>query len=118
MPKLGFPRQARLVKTDEFSSVFNFRRRISGRYLAVYYRFNELGRPRLGLIVGKKTASAAVSRNYMRRVLREFFRKQQSKLNNVDIVVRIHKPFTHREYALVEAEFMNLSARLTENQGK
>ena len=118
MPELGFPRRARLVKTDEFSSVFNFRRRISGQYLAVYYRFNQHGWPRLGLIAGKKVAPAAVSRNYMRRVLREFFRKQQSKLDNVDIVIRIQKPFTHREYALVEDEFMSLLTRLAEGRGK
>lgn len=118
MPRLGFPRRARLVKTDEFSSVFNFRKRISGQHFVIYYRFNQLGWPRLGLIVGKKVAPAAVSRNYMRRVLREFFRKQQSKLDNVDIVIRIQKPFTHHEYALIEDEFMNLSARLAENPGK
>jgi ribonuclease P protein component len=115
---LGFPRRARLVKTDDFSSVFNFRKRISGPYLIVYYRYNEYGRPRLGMIVGKKVASAAVRRNYMRRVLREFFRKQQSKLGNVDIVIRIQKSFGRQEYAIVEQEFSNLMARLTRTQAR
>lgn len=118
MPKLGYPRQARLIKADEFSSAFNFRRRFSGRHLVVYYCFNQLGRPRLGLIVGKKIAPAAVDRNYMRRVLREFFRKQQSKLDNVDIVIRVQKPFSHHEYALVEDEFMRLVHRLIEGRSK
>jgi ribonuclease P protein component len=109
---LGFPRQARLVETDEFSSVFNFRKRISGRYLIVYYRFNQLTRPRLGLIASKKVARAAVQRNYMRRVLRELFRRQQSKLGNVDIVIRIQKIFGRQEYPNVAEEFLELAAKL------
>lgn len=118
MPDLGFPRRARLVKTDDFSSVFNFRKRISGAYLIVYYRYNELERPRLGMIVSKKVASAAPRRNYMRRVLREFFRKQQSKLGSVDIVIRIQKSFGRQEYAIVEQEFLNHAARLARTQAR
>jgi ribonuclease P protein component len=112
MLELGFPRQARLIKTDEFSSVFNFRKRISGRYFAVYYRDNQLPRPRLGLVVGKKTASSSVSRNYMRRVLRELFRKQQSKLKKVDVVIRVQRAFGYREYPAVALEFADLVGRL------
>jgi ribonuclease P protein component len=108
----GFPRRARLIKTDDFSSVFNFRKRISGPYLIVYYRYNEYQHPRLGMIASKKVASSAVRRNYMRRVLREFFRKQQSKLGNVDIVIRVQNPFGRKEYAIVEQEFANLMAKL------
>lgn len=116
MPDQGFPRRARLIKTDEFSSVFNFRKRISGQYLVVYYRYNQLTQPRLGMIASKKVAALAVQRNYMRRVLREFFRKQQSKLGNVDIVIRIQTSFSRHDYNAVELEFSNLMAKLTRTQ--
>ncbi|HEU4708381.1 MAG TPA: ribonuclease P protein component [Methylophilaceae bacterium] len=112
MPELGFPRQARLTETDDFSSVFNFRKRISGPHLALYYRPNQLSRSRLGLIVGKKTARSSVRRNYMRRVLRELFRHQQSKLKNVDIVIRVHSPFYRSEYPSLALEFNELVFRL------
>ncbi len=118
MPDLGFPRRARLIKTDEFSSVFNFRKRISGHYLIVYYRYNQITHPRLGLIASKKVASLAVQRNYMRRVLRELFRSQQSKLGNVDIVIRIQKSFGRREYLAIEQEFDTLMARLARAQAR
>jgi len=38
----GFPGRYKLKKTDEFSSVFNFRRRISGIVLALHYMPNTL----------------------------------------------------------------------------
>lgn len=68
------------------------------------------------MIASKKVASSAVRRNYMRRVLREFFRKQQSKLGNVDIVIRIQNPFGCKEYTIVEQEFLNLMAKLAKTK--
>ncbi|HZV62973.1 MAG TPA: ribonuclease P protein component [Methylophilaceae bacterium] len=118
MSDLGFPRQARLIEADEFSSVFNFRKRISGQYLIVYYRFNQVARPRLGLIASKKVARAAVQRNYMRRVLRELFRKQQSQLGAVDLVIRIQKRFGRQQYYLVTEEFLALSEKLAQIQAR
>ena len=114
---LSFPRRARLIKTDDFSSVFNFRKRISGSFLAIHYQHNELGWPRLGLIVGKKTAHLSVSRNYMKRVIRELFRKQQSQLKGVDLVVRTQKAFARVDYAAVEHEFAESLSRLRRQTG-
>ena len=114
VPQQGFPRRARLIKTDEFSSVFNFRKRITGRYLVAYYSFSQLAHARLGLIVGKKTAAAAVKRNYMRRVLRELFRKQPSNLDGMDILIRAQQPFGHKEYPLIEEEFLSLVDKLAQ----
>ena len=36
-----FPRSARLTKTDEFSSVFSFKKSIKGKFLSVYYLFDK-----------------------------------------------------------------------------
>ena len=112
MTKFSFPSRARLIKTDDFSSVFNFRKRISGRFLAIHYRYNQLGSPRLGLVIGKKTARLAVQRNYMRRVLRELFRTRQADLAPVDIVVRSQRMFTRADYAQISQEFGELLGKI------
>lgn len=65
------------------------------------------------MIVGKKTARLSVQRNYMKRVLRELFRKNQDKLKNVDIIIRAHKLFGPAQYPAVEHEFHELIARLS-----
>ncbi|WP_047552076.1 ribonuclease P protein component [Methylotenera sp. G11] len=108
MPTLRFTKKAKLIKTDEFSSVFNFRKRISARYLAVHYQPNDFGFARLGLVVGKKVAKRAVDRNYMRRVLREFFRAQQYKINPVDLVIRVQKKFEKEDFLQIKQEFESL----------
>jgi ribonuclease P protein component len=108
----SFPRQARIIKTDEFSSVFSFRKRISGQFLAIHYQANHSGRARLGMVVAKKVAKRSVDRNYMRRVLRELFRQQQMQIAALDLVIRVMKPFNHQDFVQLEQEFTELLFRL------
>ncbi len=105
-------KQAKIVKTDDFSSVFNLRKRIASQYLVMRYRVNALGAPRLGLIVSKKTAKLAVQRNYMKRVLRELFRLNQHHLPNVDLVVQAQKTFEKPDFMQVKQEFELLMQKL------
>lgn len=111
---LRFTKKAKLIKTDEFSSVFNFRKRISAKYLAVHYQPNLIGHARLGLVVGKKVAKRAVDRNYIRRVLREFFRIQQHEINHVDLVIRVQKKFEKEDFVQVKQEFVTLIAKVNQ----
>jgi ribonuclease P protein component len=95
----GFPKHKRLRTTDEFSSVFAFRRTVRGELFHVLMRPNRLTHPRLGVIVAKKVARAATARNYMKRTVREFFRLHQAELEGMDVVVRVSKPFTRSMHA-------------------
>jgi ribonuclease P protein component len=110
--RYGFPGRYKLLKTDEFSSVFSFRRRIFGECLAMYFMPNSLGYPRLGIVVSKKTARRAVARNYMRRVLREWFRLNREKLGGLDIVIKVQKPFVRTEFHLTQEELQRFLNRL------
>ena len=101
-------KQAKLVKTDDFSSVFNLRKRIANRYLVMRYRPNDKKVARLGLIVAKKTAKLAVQRNYMRRVLRELFRLNQHQLPAMDVVVQVQKVFEKPDFIEVKQAFNDL----------
>ena len=109
----SLPRQAKIVKTDDFSSVFNLRKRIASQHLVMRYRLNEANLSRLGLIVSKKTAKLAVQRNYMRRVLRELFRLNQQRLPVVDLVIQVQKPFKKPEFTLIKQEFESLLLKLS-----
>ena len=112
MVKFSLPKQAKLIKTDDFSSVFNLRKRIAAPYLVMRYKPNELNRPRLGLIVAKKTAKLAVKRNYMRRVLRELFRLNQHDLPAIDLVIQVQKTFERSQFNLIKQEFAQLMLKL------
>lgn len=72
----------------------------------------------MGLVVAKKVAKRSVDRNYMRRVLREFFRKQQTDIGSVDLVLRVQKIFHHQEFEAVVQEFNELLFRLKRSSKK
>jgi ribonuclease P protein component len=109
----SFTRQAKIVKTDDFSSVFNLRKRFASQHLVVRYRLNEVNMPRLGLIVSKKTAKLAVQRNYMRRVLRELFRLNQLGLPALDMVVQVQKTFEKSDFFVIKQEYESLLQKLS-----
>ena len=113
MASFRLARQAKIVKTDDFSSVFNLRKRIASQHLVMRYRLNVANVPRLGLIVSKKTAKLAVQRNYMRRVLRDLFRLNQQQLPIIDLVIQVQKPFKKPEFTLIKQEFEILLLKLS-----
>lgn len=103
-----FPRQSRLLKTDEYSSVFNFRCGQSGKFVRVYAKPNQLTHSRLGIVVGKKELRTAVARNLAKRTVREVFRTNQQSIQTLDIIVRIMKPFDRTNVLLVREELLRL----------
>jgi ribonuclease P protein component len=56
----------------------------------LYARPNNLGHARLGIVVAKRFAPRAVTRNLIKRLAREIFRK--SELASTDCIIRLNKP--------------------------
>lgn len=117
MTGFGFPGRYKLNKTDEFSSVFVFRKRITGPGLVIHFKPNDCGHARLGLVVVRKTTRSAVRRNYMRRALREMFRQSQQELGSVDLVIRPQKTFGKQDVANIRQEFQQAVERLCRQAG-
>jgi ribonuclease P protein component len=59
--------------------------------VVVLARPNGLSYPRLGLAIGRKVVHAAVTRNRLKRLIRESFRRHQRTLGHLDIVVWVRK---------------------------
>ncbi|MGE5623078.1 MAG: ribonuclease P protein component [Bacillota bacterium] len=86
----GYSRDRRIVKTDEFSSVFRLRPVQRSAHFVLYARRNQLEHARLGIVAAKRYAPRAVTRNTIKRITRELFR--QSALPAIDCIVRLSKP--------------------------
>ena len=88
MTSTVFPRQVRLLTAEDYRKVFGKAdaKAQTGQILILAHR-NDLGYARLGLVVAKKHAKRAVDRNEIKRIVRESFRHNQSKLENYDCVV-------------------------------
>ncbi len=123
----NFERKRRIVKTDDFSSVFRLRPVFKTDHLVLYARPNSLSHARLGVVVAKRLAPRAVTRNTIKRAVREGFR--QSGIANstglsiglstgLDCVVRLSKPIVSKRQpactaaiqAILHREAVNLFA--------
>lgn len=90
-----FARARRIIKTDEFSSVFRLRPSQKSAHFVLYTRLNQLPHARLGVVVAKRFAPRAVTRNTIKRVTRELFRV--TGLPPIDCVVRLAKPVNSKD---------------------
>jgi ribonuclease P protein component len=108
MPKRVTTKLVMIRKTDEFSSVFSFRKRFSTDFLVVHYQPNATFETKVGFVVAKKVAKLAVDRNYMRRVLRELCRQELHVLTGVNIVIQVRKPFKNSDFLLLKQELAML----------
>lgn len=86
-PGARFHRQLRLLKPAEFKQVFSKACRVGTRHLTVLTRANQLGHPRLGMAISRKNVKRAVSRNLIKRQVRESFRHHQAIIGGFDVVV-------------------------------
>ena len=108
----GFRSAHRLHKTDEYSSVFAFRRALRGRFYMLHYRPNGLDTARLGVVVAKKLAKRANVRNLVKRIAREIFRRQRIELPAMDLVVRLNAPVAKATRAEINLDLLSLLQRL------
>ena len=63
---------------------------------------------RLGMAVSRKTAPRAVDRNYMKRVIRDIFRRNASSFPGLDVVVSPRRIFPRGQARAIEADLMAL----------
>ncbi len=102
-----------MTRTDEYSSVFGFRKAIRGTRLMLHYQPRGAAvEPRLGLVVGRKLVRSAVARNRLKRVLREQFRLERPRLPAFDLVFRVIAKSPRIDRAEIASEALALFARL------
>jgi len=90
-----FGRHRRILKTDEFSSVFRLRPVKRTEHFALYQQSNDLGHARLGIVVAKRLAQRAVTRNMIKRIAREIFRRSES--TSTDCIIRLTNSLMSRK---------------------
>jgi ribonuclease P protein component len=107
-----FERPRRIVKTDEFSSVFRLRPLFKTDHLVLYARPNSLSHARLGVVAAKRLAPRAVTRNAVKRAVREGFRKSEMlRSTGLDCVVRLSKPLGNKQQPACTAAMQALLHR-------
>ena len=108
----GFPRQRRIRKRREFSSVFDSGQRIHGRFFTFLLLQTTLDRSRLGIVASRKIGGA-VQRNRAKRLIREMFRTEVrlSSTVAIDLVVIPRRELLDAEFQAALQDFRNTVRR-------
>lgn len=91
-PVYRFTKEQRLLTPTAFREVFDApERKLHQSHLMAFISANNQGHPRVGMAITKRKVPTAVSRNLVKRSIREQFRIQSNKLENKDIVFIVKK---------------------------
>jgi len=94
-------KQYRITNKRVYDSTYKGGKRISGRYLIVFIRENEMAHNRFGFVTSKKTGKA-VTRNLVKRRLRALVQKELPDFKGKNDVVIVAR------YNIKEADFSAL----------
>lgn len=104
------PRPLRLTRRQDFSAVYQRRRRSDTPGLTLYWkpRPTEAGTPRFGFVVSKKVAGKAHDRNLVKRRLREACRGLVGRVALVDLIFVVRPAAVGVELSVLENELVQL----------
>jgi ribonuclease P protein component len=94
MEKQSFGRHERIRKKRDYVAIYEQGVRRYSKHFTVIERRNQEGIRRLGITVSKKVG-IAVQRNRVKRLLREFFRLNKTRVSSSQDIVIIAKKDAH-----------------------
>ena len=107
-----FPAAHRLVRGSDFRSLYSEGRRMDAGKFVLFVRPNQLGHNRLGLTVSRKVGGA-VTRNRVKRLFREIFRRFSTDLSShFDFVVNAKRECATAAIAVLREEFLSAARRI------
>ena len=108
------PRESRITRPKEYTQIFQGGKMLKGKYWQVIAKPTTHAGPKLGLAISKKVFKLAVERNRIKRIARETFRLEKSKLDPWGFVVMARKN-QNNNYAELSNELINLFHKLAKN---
>ncbi len=90
-----FAREERILTKKQFDQVFKQGKKSRHKGFLLLTRENQKGFPRLGVILSRKVGNS-VHRNKLRRITREWFRRNKSSFQNVDLVL-VFRPLQNKD---------------------
>ena len=108
-----FTKEQRLLTPAAFREVFDApERKLHQSHLMAFVRTNTHEQPRVGMAITKRKVPTAVSRNLIKRQIREQFRVKASILENKDIVFIIKNSIKGLSKLELKNEINNIFKKL------
>ena len=98
----------RISRGKEYRCIYNDGNRITGQYMIVFAKENQLPHNRFGIVTSKKIGNAVI-RNRAKRQIREVIRKNLNNLRpGFDVVVVARFKVKETVFELIENDFLRL----------
>ena len=109
-----FRKKEHLLKSKDFSKVYKKGAYARGAGIVLYCLANNLEYSRLGFSIGSKNIKRATSRNRIKRLFRDFYRKARPELKSgFDIVLVVRRdPGDELTCGFVRNIFLKLAAEI------
>ena len=108
-----FTKEQRLLTPVAFREVFDApERKLHQSHLMAFVRTNTHEQPRVGMAITKRKVPTAVSRNLIKRQIREQFRIKASSLENKDIVFIVKNSVKGLSNKEIKMEVINIFKKI------
>ena len=108
-----FTKEQRLLTPAAFREVFDApERKLHQSHLMAFVRTNTHEQPRVGMAITKRKVPTAVSRNLIKRQIREQFRIKVSSLENKDIVFIVKNSVKGLSNKEIKMEVINIFKKI------
>ncbi|MBA2056357.1 ribonuclease P protein component [Psychrobacter cryohalolentis] len=108
-----FTKEQRLLTPAAFREVFDApERKLHQSHLMAFVRTNTHEQPRVGMAITKRKVPTAVSRNLIKRQIREQFRIKASSLENKDIVFIVKNSVKGLSNKEIKMEIINIFKKI------
>lgn len=115
MKPCSFTKKERLLKSQAFIDAASKGKRFGTKNLTIFIKSNDIGIRRLGLSVSRKIG-AAVKRNRIKRLLREFFRLNKELFPaSSDISISVKQGYSPSGYDDVKEELTGFLTKIKKN---
>jgi ribonuclease P protein component len=107
------PTSSRLPK-QLFSVVFKQGTRIHTSYFQFISKLNKESYSRLGIVIGKRTAKSAVSRNRIKRMIRNTFQSVQHTIHPPsDVICIVKQDCSMKHHSDIEQQIRAITKHIT-----
>ena len=102
--KEGYSRRHRFSARGSFGPVLRSSRKLRGRLTIIHVAAGPLAISRLGIALTRRLVRSSVDRNFVKRALREAFRRHPVKHSGFDCVVTLRVRYERSQVAALVAE--------------
>jgi len=111
--RVHFSRHSRITHPADYRKAFRSPQRFEESGFLFISRRNGLRYPRLGLAIPRKHVKRAVTRNLLKRLIRENFRDRQGQLGGQDIIVTVTRNLEHTDPRSIKQVISNQFQKCT-----